>query len=219
MATLSHAEARRFYDRFGSRQDRQAFYEDPALAVLVEHAALGETEVLVELGCGTGRLAERLLERNLPQRAHYHGFDVSSTMVELTRTRLARFGERVTVSQTHGEMRLPVDDRAADRFVATYVLDILSPGDIGAAIDEAARVLVPGGLVCVTTLGPGRSLLARLLAGAWSLLHRLRPSLVGGCRPLEPAEWIGPPAFELVHHSGVEAWAVPSEVVVARRRE
>ena len=29
--TLGRAEARAFYDAFGSRQDRQAFYEDVAL--------------------------------------------------------------------------------------------------------------------------------------------------------------------------------------------
>ena len=33
-----------------------------------------------------------------------------------------------------------------DRFVLTYVLDLLSPKDIGPVFAEAHRVLAPGGL-------------------------------------------------------------------------
>ena len=36
---LSKEAARDFYDRLGARQDTQAFYEDPATAVLIAHAA------------------------------------------------------------------------------------------------------------------------------------------------------------------------------------
>ena len=36
--TLSHVEARRFYDRFGSRQDDQKWYEDAAIADLIAHS-------------------------------------------------------------------------------------------------------------------------------------------------------------------------------------
>ena len=35
---LSSDEARAFYDRFGARQDSQAFYEDPATRDLIVHA-------------------------------------------------------------------------------------------------------------------------------------------------------------------------------------
>lgn len=34
-----------------------------------------------ELGCGTGRFAERLLERHLPATARYKGIDLGPTMV------------------------------------------------------------------------------------------------------------------------------------------
>lgn len=216
MNTLSHAEARRFYDRFGSRQDRQAFYEDPALEVLIAHARFAEARSVVELGCGTGRFAERLLERHLPDDAIYRGFDLSTTMVELARSRLERFGARTLVAQTEGEMRLPLADGAADRLLSTYVLDILSDEDLRGVMRESARVLRPGGLLCVTSLGHGEALLSRLLAKLWSLVHRLRPSLVGGCRPLDPGLYLAPP-FELVHRSTVQAWLVPSLVLVARR--
>ena len=39
-SVLSHAEARRFYDRFGAKQDAQAFYERSALEDLALHLEL-----------------------------------------------------------------------------------------------------------------------------------------------------------------------------------
>jgi hypothetical protein len=36
---LTRSQAQRFYDRFGKKQDAQAFYEDAALDDLIAHAA------------------------------------------------------------------------------------------------------------------------------------------------------------------------------------
>ena len=58
--TLTYAEAKKFYDRYGARQDRGAWYEDPAVAFLLEHGAFDTARAVFELGFGTGRLAERL---------------------------------------------------------------------------------------------------------------------------------------------------------------
>jgi hypothetical protein len=38
-ATLTHAEARAFYDRFGAKQDAQAFYEGRAVRDLIRDLA------------------------------------------------------------------------------------------------------------------------------------------------------------------------------------
>ena len=50
-----------------------------------------------------------------------------------------------------GSFRYPFPDAGFDRFVATYVLDLLSDRDLGLALQEARRLLAPQGLVC---LGP-----------------------------------------------------------------
>jgi hypothetical protein len=36
---LTHSQAQAFYDRFGKRQDSQAFFEDAALDELISHGA------------------------------------------------------------------------------------------------------------------------------------------------------------------------------------
>ena len=124
---LSHREARAFYDRLGSRQDWQWFYEDPAVHEMVGNAGFERASDVFELGCGTGRLAEALLEQRLPSDARYLAVDVSGTMSGLAARRLARFGSRAVVCRTDGSPRLPAASGRFDRFVSTYVLAISSP--------------------------------------------------------------------------------------------
>ena len=56
-AAFSPEQARRFYDRFGIKQDSQAFYENPALNKLVQFGEFEKAHDIVEFGCGTGRFA------------------------------------------------------------------------------------------------------------------------------------------------------------------
>lgn len=152
--TLSRAEARAFYDRFGAKQDWQRFYEDPAVRAMIENGGFGEARSVVEFGCGTGRLGADLLAHHLPGEATYIGFDISATMVELASGKLAAWPGRAEVERTDGSMRVPLSDGAADRFVASYVLDLLSTDDGVALIAESRRVLAPQGRLCLVSLTP-----------------------------------------------------------------
>lgn len=215
---LSREEARAFYDRFGAKQDAQAFYEDRAVADLLAHADCGHARAVCEFGCGTGRFAVRLLRECLPADATYFACDQSTTMVELARQRLAAFGPRVEVRLTDGAPRIEAADNAFDRFVSNYVLDLLSSADIAAILTEAHRVLQPGGLLCLASLTVGATALSRLVSGLWSRVHAFRPDWVGGCRPIELAAEIPGERWAIVHHRVMAAFGVPSEVVVARKR-
>jgi len=215
---LTHAQARRFYDRVGRAQDTQAFYERQAVARLCAHAELDRAAHVVELGCGTGKLAADLLASWLPSSARYSGFDVSGTMVNVAQERTARFGGRAQVVQTDGSPPLPLESGCADRFLATYVFDLLSVEDIDAMLLEAHRLLVPGGLVGIAGLTPGESGAARWVSALWSTVYRWRPGLTGGCRPLRLRDVLGPPRWEPRFETVVSAFGVASEVVVAARR-
>ncbi len=77
---LTHEEAKKFYDRFGSKQDWQRFYESRAVDDLIAHLKLNQAQSVFEFGCGTGRLAEILLDHFLPVKASYTGVDISTTI-------------------------------------------------------------------------------------------------------------------------------------------
>jgi len=213
---LSHDEARAFYDRFGARQDKQAFYEDAALDRLIAHGRFEEAHAVFEFGCGTGRLAERLLARHLPEGAAYTALDSSPTMVGLATERLMSW--RATVIAGDGRMTVPAADGAFDRFIATYVLDLLSEVDARALIDEAHRTLAPGGLLCVAGITHGTGGLSVPVMALWRLVAGLAPRLVGGCRPQRADRLLLEDRWRVDHRSVVTAWGVASEVLIAARR-
>ncbi|HKI91477.1 MAG TPA: class I SAM-dependent methyltransferase [Gaiellaceae bacterium] len=219
MTYLDAEQARRVYDRIGRLQDTQRFYENPALDVLVTRGRFGDAHAVVEVGCGTGTLAARLLGRELPADAQLVGVDLSPRMAALARGRVAGFGGRAGIELGDAAERIPVADGWADRVVSAYVLDLLPPERAAAVVAEAARALAPGGLLCLASLTTGHGAAARLLASAWSRLWALRPQLVGGCRPSDLLPLLAGPAWHVESAEVVTTLAVGSQVVIARRTE
>lgn len=210
------ADAKRFYDRFGKKQDLQ-FYENKALDRLLALGDFEHASAVFELGCGTGRLAERLLRERLPPTARYVGADISDTMVRLTEARLSAWRDRAEARRQDGTTPWPEPDGAGDRFVATYVLDLLEPSALVNVIREAHRLLAPGGLLCVLAMTEGQTALSRALCAAWKTVHAWNPGAVGGCRPVRIERFLDEPHWHTKHLEIVSSWGICSEVVVAAR--
>jgi ubiquinone/menaquinone biosynthesis C-methylase UbiE len=215
MPGLSKQEARRFYDWFGAAQDTQAFYEDQAIAALVAHASFETARAVFEFGCGTGRLAMHLLTDVLPRDCLYHAVDISPKMVQLAKQRLEPWRGRATVEVSSGAMLVPVADARFDRFVATYVLDLLAIEDIRALLAEARRILVPGGLVCLVSLTFGATPAARVVTRIWQAAYAVKPTLVGGCRPIELRQCLSSEGWNVRYCNVVTAFGVSSEIAIA----
>lgn len=208
-------EAKRFYDRFGAKQDLQ-FYENAALECLLDHADFEHAASVFELGCGTGRLAERLLRERLPPPARYVGVDISTTMTGLAEQRLARWHGRAFVRLSDGTARHSEPDRTFDRFVATYVLDLLPEAKIRDVLCEARRLLTEDGALCVVGMTEGNGPISRTVCSVWKGLHALSPRLVGGCRPVLLREFLDVNVWHVDHAEVVSAWGICSEVIIAR---
>jgi ubiquinone/menaquinone biosynthesis C-methylase UbiE len=213
--TLTPEEAGRVYDRIGRFQDWQRFYEGPATRDLERHAGFDSPGTVFELGCGTGAYAERLLDGLLPVDTVYRGVDVSSRMIELASRRLERFGERARVDLVSGHPPLPGQDDSVDRFLAVYVFDLLSADLSATLLREAHRLLTKGGRLCLVGLTEGDSIPSRAVCSVWNAVWRRSPSLVGGCRPIDLSRLLDD-LWKIEHVGTVTAWAVSSQVVVAR---
>ncbi|MCX7193035.1 MAG: methyltransferase domain-containing protein, partial [Proteobacteria bacterium] len=87
------SEVAREYDRvrFSSPAGRVFNYLERKI-IRACFSDLPRNTVVLDFPCGTGRLAEILLESGL----RVHGADISGEMLEVARKRLARFGERFT---------------------------------------------------------------------------------------------------------------------------
>ncbi len=215
---LDRASAQAYYDRFGKKQDSQGFYEDPALDDLVAHASFPAARRVFEFGCGTGKFADRLLQKYLPSTASYLGYDVSPVMVELAKHRLAAYGERAQAVLSDGDVAFPVADRSVDRVVSNYVLDLLSEADIERFFAQAHRVMMPGGMVCIASLARGINVRSRIVASLWMSVFRVSPSLVGGCRPIQLDAFVNPQQWQVVHQSVVTPFGVPSQVLILENK-
>ncbi len=214
---LPPSDVRSFYDGFGTRQDRQGFYEDPALNALVDHSKLRGARSVFEFGCGTGRFAARLLGKVLPETARYAACDLSPGMIAIARGRLAKFGNRVTLWNSGPAPDFSPGNPPFDFIIATYVLDIMPPEAIKAMLDEAARCLEPAGQLGLISLTIGDTSLSRLTSTAWSAVFRLSPRLVGGCRPIDLWPILEDTGWTIEWHRILRAWTIPSEVVIATR--
>jgi len=212
---LTSGQARRFYDRFGRAQDLQAFYEDRAAGDLLAHGRFDDARAVLEAGCGTGRLAARLLDGTLPADARYLGVDISGTMTALAKARLRPFGGRARVIRADATQPLPAANGTFDRFVAVYLLDLLAPDHAAAMLAEARRVLAPRGLLCTASLTPGATAATRLVSAAWAAAWSRAPWLTGGCRPVTVAPLLD--GWHIENRAQVSAWGLASEVVVASR--
>ncbi len=95
---------------------------------------------VLDVGCGTGRLAHRLADEGLDVLA----LDPDPEMVEATRARLAGRGEVGTGALP----RLDLSTGAVGGLVANFVLNHVD--DPAAAAAECARVLAPGGPLFAT---------------------------------------------------------------------
>ncbi len=216
--TLTPDQARQFYDRLGARQDWNRFYEDRAIQIMIEQGDFASAHSVLEFGCGTGRIAERLLSKYLPGDASYVGLDLSPTMVALASDRLARFGARARVLETDGSPWLDARTESIERMFSTYVFDLLSRDAIATLVAQARRVLRESGLLCAVSLTHGRSAVSRMVSAGWSNLWSWEPSILGGCRPIELAEFIAHSDWRILHLEVVSSFGLASEVVIAAKR-
>jgi ubiquinone/menaquinone biosynthesis C-methylase UbiE len=214
---LTVEQARRTYDRIGRIQDLQAIYEHRAIRELLAHADFKHAHAVFELGFGTGALAKRLLEHHLPADCRYVGLELSPRMHRLATQRLRAFGARVDLRLGDGSLPLPFPPGEFDRFLATYVLDLMSPEHIARVLDEAQRLLAPDGLLCLISLTHGQGTVGRSIDRAWSWLWSKRPALVGGCRALQLSAYF-PEDWKPEHNAVVSSAGTSSDVLIARRR-
>ena len=216
--TLTPSEAQAFYDRFGKKQDTQGFYENPALDALIAHANFHEAQKVFEFGCGTGKYASRLLKMHLSSSTKYLGCDVSPTMVNLATQQLSHYSDRAKVLRSDGSIRFPISDHSVDHVVSNYVLDLLSEEDILLVFSEAHRVLISGGKLCLVSLTMGVTFLSRIVSFIWMSIFRIRPTIVGGCRPIFLESYFDQECWQLECQKVVTPFGVPSEVLILIKR-
>ena len=116
---------------------------------VLERLPLAGDERVLDAGCGSGRVTERLAER-LPD-GHVVALDGSPAMVDAARQRLARFGERVEYVVADLGQPLPIEP--VDAILSTATFHWVP--DHAALFRNLAAVLHPGGRLVAQCGGAG----------------------------------------------------------------
>ena len=116
---------------------------------VAEALATGPGDDALDLGCGTGRVAELLAATG----ARVVGIDLAPALIETARERAAARGLTIDFRVGDCENLTGVDDAAFDA-VGSSVGIMFAP-DHGAAASELARVTKPGGRIALANWKPG----------------------------------------------------------------
>jgi trans-aconitate 2-methyltransferase len=174
------------YDRIADPMHRWG------LAVL-DRLVLSGDELVLDAGCGSGRVTEALAER-LP-RGRVIALDASSSMLDAARGRLSRFGDRIRFVQADLGRPLPVGE-PVDAILSTATFHWVPDHD--ALFRNLAAVLRPGGRLVAQCGGAGN------IASLERIVHDLGlpdPGRVHFEQPLDTAA-----RLEAAGFGNVEVW-------------
>lgn len=150
--------------RLTRREEAQAFFESsaqdwdsiralhyPETAIeqaVLEAAGQGPFDLMVDIGTGTGRMLTLFSER----ANRLEGVDLSHRMLTMARANLSSAGVSNAAIRHGDAAALPFEDASADLAVLHQVLHFLE--EPARAIQEAARILKPGGRLVAVDFAP-----------------------------------------------------------------
>jgi ubiquinone/menaquinone biosynthesis C-methylase UbiE len=151
---------------------------------MVEASGAAPGKRILEIGCGTGAVTERLVRRG----SLVTSVDCNPEMIERAKNRLASAGpgEVEWIERTAAEIdRLP--KAAFDAVVAAFSLSEMPQSERAFVLREAFERLRPGGALAVADEVTATALPARMLLAVLRLPQAAVASLIGGSpsRPLE----------------------------------
>ncbi len=123
---------------------RAGYFTEHMRDAAIARAQVPAGAVVADVGTGTGFVAAGLA----PKAAKVYGFDASAAMLEVARRNVAAFSN-VELREAPGD-RLPLPDGVLDGVFANMYLH--HAPEPPTALKEMARVLKPGGVLCLTDL-------------------------------------------------------------------
>ncbi len=160
---------------------------------VVERLPLAGDELVLDAGCGSGRVTERLAE--LLPRGRVIALDGSPAMITEARARLERFGTRIEYLVADLREPLPIQE-PLDAILSTATFHWLP--DHAALFRNLAAILRPGGRLVAQCGGFGN------IASVQAILATLGDGWTGPWTFATPAET--KPRLEAAGFIEVEAW-------------
>ena len=171
--------------------------QEAILEATLEAAELRPGERLVDIGCGTGKLAvaaAAMLGDKHGGRSHVLGIDATPGMIDLAIERAHDAGVAAEFQVGIAEA-LPLPDGGADAITSSYFFHHLPSEVKPEALREMWRVLAPGGRLVITDYARARGLYGLIASFPMRMnfYEYVRPQLGGELERIIAAEGLGEP--------------------------
>ena len=172
-----------------------------------------DRETAMEIGVGTGH-ASLAMAHAVGEAGRVYGFDLSSGMLHVTRSRVQEKQLSARIALTQGDaVQLPLAMGSVDAIFMSFVLELFDTPEIPQVLSECRRVLSPErgrlGIVSLSKAGePTR------LRNLYEWGHRQFPQLLD-CRPIFVQQALEDSGFEIIEANLISLWGLPVEIVLA----
>ena len=213
--TRSKEEARFSYDKMSRWYDWLAgSTERRLLQVGLQHLAVQQGEVVLEVGFGTGH-GILALAKAVGDSGKAYGIDISEGMLSIAQARVSAAGlsHRVELRRDDAiSLSFPAD--WFDAVLMSFTLELFDTPEIPTVLSECRRVLRTHGRIGVLAMSKkGKTgLLLRLYEWA----HNRFPKYLD-CRPIFVEQSLEDAGFGILTTVHMSMWGLPVEIVVARK--
>jgi demethylmenaquinone methyltransferase/2-methoxy-6-polyprenyl-1,4-benzoquinol methylase len=176
-----------------------------------------EGERVLEIGYGTGHAIVDFAMA-VGQNGLVCGIDISEGMMNKTQKRLIKEGinnwDNIKLGLGDASQRLPYENASFDIVYMAFTLELFGVSEMIQVLNECYRVLGENGRICIACLEKNDE--ANIAVKLYEWLYQNVPFFMD-CRPIFVKELLEGASFEVEASEHLTAWAIPIEVVVAKK--
>lgn len=155
---------------------RYLFHEETLKTTLINQAHIQSGQDVLDMGCGTGTLT-LMIKQTQPNAAVY-GLDIDFQVLDIARKKTEQTGIRIDLQQGTATC-LPYPNERFDHVFASLLLHHLTRQDKQQALQEAFRVLKPGGVLHVGDFGKPRDSVMGLISWVVRWFEEVHDNILG----------------------------------------
>ena len=169
-------------------------------------------ENILEVGFGTGHCLEEIAEK-VGKNGKAYGIDISSGMLDITKSRLEKKGLADRVELYCGDaINMPYNKFMFDAVFMSFVLELFDTPEIPLVLNEIKRILKPNGRLSVVSLSKENGNSRMLKTYEW--VHEHFPN-IADCRPIYVEQSIKNAGYQISYKENIKIFGLPGEIVNA----